>query len=649
MSADGQKVEQVSSATVRFAGDSGDGMQLAGMRFTDASAIFGNDVVTLPDYPSEIRAPVGTVAGVSGFQVKISSDEIHTPGDEVDALVAMNPAAFKSNIGDVRVGGIVIANESEFTKVNLRKAGYVEGYDPMEDSAIESKYKIYKVPISRLTKEELADEGMGAKEVLRCKNMYALGLMYYLYDRPVEDTVEYIEEYFGRKKGRPEVARANIRALKAGYHFGDTVEMFAVRYRVPRGKIEAGKYRRITGNEATAVGLVTAGWVYGKKLCYCSYPITPASDILHALADMNNFGVKVFQAEDEIAGMCAAIGASFGGELGVTGTSGPGLCLKGEAIGLAVMMELPVVIVNVQRGGPSTGLPTKVEQSDLLQGMYGRNGESPIVVLAARSPADCFEMALESVKIALESMVPVMLLTDGYIANGAEPWRIPDPESFERVTIIHPEDGEKYRAYERDEKLSRPWAIPGTEGLEHRIGGLEKSHIKGNVSYEEENHQLMTELRQAKIDRIADRISLQEVEGDEKGELLVLSWGGTYGAVTTAVSNSRKAGKSVSLAHLRYINPMPRNLGEILSNFEKVLVPELNMGQLRMLIRSKYLVDTRGLNKVQGKPLQVHEVEEGIELMLSGEIGDRLYVQPHGHEVKISDQDMEERLGDYSV
>ena len=628
-------LEEIPSAVVRFAGDSGDGMQLAGTQFTDTSAVAGNDVATLPDYPAEIRAPAGTVAGVSGFQINFAASDIHTPGDTVNALIAMNPAAFKAHLDDVEAGGIVVANDSEFNKVNLRKAGYPEGYNPLDDEELCNEYKVYRVPITRLNAESLAETGMGAKDVGRCKNMFALGLIYWLFDRPIDTTVKYLEGYFGKKKKLPHVAEANVKALKAGFYFGETAEMFPVRYQVARAPITPGKYRKLTGNEAMVMGLVTAASLADKKVIYCSYPITPASDILHYLASMRHFGVKTFQAEDEIAAVCAAIGASFAGQIGVTGTSGPGLALKAEAVGLAVMTELPLIVVNVQRGGPSTGLPTKTEQSDLLQAMYGRNGDCPAVVLAPRSPADCFDVAIEAVQISLRHMVPVIILSDGYIANGAEPWRVPDEGSFEKIRVEHATEAEGFQPYARDEKLARPWAIPGTPGLEHRIGGLEKQDVTGNVSYDPDNHQQMTNLRRAKVQKVADCIAPIEPHGDASGELLVVGWGGTYGTIVTAVDRARAAGRSVSAIHLRHLNPLPKNLGEVLGRFKKVLVPELNTGQLRMLLRSEFLVDARGLNKVQGKPFLVEEVEQAIGLMMDGSWGDRDALMPRHHKVTV--------------
>ena len=627
--------ESLHAAVVRFAGDSGDGMQLAGTQFTDTTAILGNDIATLPDYPAEIRAPAGTVAGVSAFQINFADQEVFTPGDEVDALIAMNPAAFKAHIDDVRHGGIVVANETNFDKINLRKAGYPEGYNPLDDEKYRRKYRVYKVPISRLNDEVLADSGLGAKDVGRCKNMYALGLVYWLFDRPLENTIRQLEDTFARKKKLPLVAEANIKALKAGYYFGETAEMFPARYQVAPAHIAAGTYRKLAGNEAMAMGLVAASYLAQTPLTYCSYPITPASDILHYLAAMRHCGVKTFQAEDEIAAICAAIGVSFAGGFGVTGTSGPGLALKSEALNLAIITELPLVVVNVQRGGPSTGLPTKTEQSDLLQAMFGRNGDSPVVVIAPQSPADCFDIAIEAARIALQHMVAVVILSDGYVANGAEPWRIPDPDTLDRIEVHHATEPETFEVYGRDENFVRPWAIPGTPGLEHRIGGLEKAHRSGNVSYDPDNHQAMTEFRRKKVEKVVDTIPPIEPHGDRSGELLVLGWGGTYGSIVTAVDRARAKGNSVSAAHLRYLNPMPGNLGDVLKRFKRVLIPELNTGQLRMLIRSRFLVDARGLNKVQGKPFLIEEIEQAIDLMLGGDWGAHESIAPRHHEVKI--------------
>lgn len=633
------------SAVVRFAGDSGDGMQLAGTQLTDTSAILGNDVATLPDYPAEIRAPAGTVAGVSGFQINFAATQIFTPGDQVNALIAMNPAAFKAHYKDVEPGGIIIVNETEFSKTNLKKAGYEPGYSPIEDEAIDQQYKLYKVPITKLNQEALVGTGMSPKDVNRCKNMYALGLVYWLFDRPLDTTIRHLTETFSVRKKRPEVAEANIAALKAGYFFGETAEIFPVRYSVAKAPIAQGKYRKVTGNEALAMGLITASKLADKSLHYCTYPITPASDILHYLAPAKNFGVKTFQAEDEIAAMCAAIGVGFAGQLGVTGTSGPGLALKGEALGLAVMTELPVVVVNVQRGGPSTGLPTKTEQSDLWQAMYGRNGDCPAVVLAPKSPADCFHAAIEACRIALTRMMPVILLTDGYIANGSEPWRVPKESDFEPITVTHASyqpTGEKddpgFAPYTRNENLTRPWAIPGNPGTEHRIGGLEKQNGTGSVSYDPDNHQQMTRIRAEKVARVANMVPDIEAIGDDDAELLVLGWGGPYGAITTAVNNARKAGKPVAAAQIRYLSPMPSNLGPLLKKYKKVLIPELNNGQLRLILRGKFLVDARGLNKIQGKPFLVEEIEQAIDLMLSGDWGDAEALYPKEGKVEVSGQ-----------
>ncbi|MEM9111116.1 MAG: 2-oxoacid:acceptor oxidoreductase subunit alpha [Planctomycetota bacterium] len=644
------------SAVVRFAGDSGDGMQLAGTQLTDTSAILGNDVATLPDYPAEIRAPAGTVAGVSGFQVNFASEQIFTPGDVVNALIAMNPAAFKAHHKDVEPGGIIVVNETEFSKTNLKKAGYEPGYNPIEDEAIEQQYKLYKVPITKLNQDALKDSGMSPKDVNRCKNMFALGVVYWLFDRSLDTTIRHLTQTFAVRKNRPEVAEANIKALKAGFFFCETAEIFPVRYAVAKATIPPGKYRKVTGNEALAMGLITAGKLSGKSPHYCTYPITPASDILHYLAPAKHYGVKTFQAEDEIAAICAAIGVGFAGQLGITGTSGPGLALKGEALGLAVMTELPVVVINVQRGGPSTGLPTKTEQSDLWQAMYGRNGDCPTVVLAPQSPADCFDAAIEACRIALTRMVPVVLLTDGYIANGSEPWRVPNESDFEPIVVNHAgangqadqpvgrsdnefEDG-KFQAYTRDDNLTRPWAIPGNPGTEHRIGGLEKANGSGNVSYDPLNHQHMTRIRAEKVARVANMIPDIQVEGDEDADLLVLGWGGPYGSIVTAVNNIREKGHKAATTHLRYLNPMPKNLGEVLKKYKQILIPEINNGQLRLIIRGKFLADARGLNKIQGKPFLVEEIEQAIELMLSGEWGDAEALYPENGRVDANAQQL---------
>ncbi|MEM8739158.1 MAG: 2-oxoacid:acceptor oxidoreductase subunit alpha [Planctomycetota bacterium] len=678
--ADGGRQERI-NAVIRFAGDSGDGMQLAGTQFTDTSAVAGNDVATLPDYPAEIRAPAGTVAGVSGFQINFASENIYTPGDIVHALIAMNPAALKAHIHDVEPGGLVIVNETEFTKTNLKKAGYplIEGTrdheNPLDDEHLNQQYKIVRVPITKLNQEVLKESGLNPKGVNRCRNMWALGLVYWLFERPLDTTINNLKQTFEVRKKMPEVAAANVRALRAGYDFGETAELFPVTYRVPQADIAPGKYRKITGNEALAMGLITASKLAEKNLIYCSYPITPASDILHYLAPQKHYGVKTFQAEDEIAACCAAIGASFAGQLAVTGTSGPGLALKGEAMGLAVMTELPLVVVNVQRGGPSTGLPTKTEQSDLLQAMFGRNGDCPMVVLAPQSPADCFTTAIEACTIAMQHMVPVLLLTDGYLANGSEPWLVPEASDFDPIEIHHPPSpaaatpesdsgtgfqpvnrrngdtppeqppgsddkhlnsaAENFQPYARNDNHARPWMLPGTPGGEHRLGGLEKQNITGNVSYDPQNHQDMVRLRAEKVAKVADHLPDLEVHGPPEGDLLVLGWGGPYGSITTAVNKARDAGKSVSSAQLRYLNPMPKNLADVLSKFKKILIPELNDGQLRLLIRGKYLADARGLNKVQGKPFLVEEVEQAIELMLSDEWGDAEALWPESGKIPL--------------
>jgi 2-oxoglutarate/2-oxoacid ferredoxin oxidoreductase subunit alpha len=606
-------VEELEGATVRFAGDSGDGMQLAGTQFTTASAVFGNDISTLPDYPAEIRAPAGSLAGVSGFQINFSSHSVHTPGDRVNALIAMNPAALRANLSDVMPGGLIVVNTDAFAKTDLTKAGYES--NPLEDDSL-AHYRVIQVPLSRLNGEALANSGLSAKDIDRCKNFFALGLAYWLYDRPIEPTLRWIHAKFGKK---PVISAANEKALKAGYAFGDTTDAFAVSYRVPKATIAPGKYRSVTGNEAMALGLITAAERSGRQLVYCSYPITPASDILHQLSAHKEFGVLTFQAEDEIAAVTAAIGVSFAGSIGVTGTSGPGLALKSEGIGLAVMTELPLVIIDVQRGGPSTGLPTKTEQSDLMQAMFGRNGECPVVVLAPCSPSDCFVTAIEALRLAIRFMTPVLVLSDGYLANGAEPWRIPDPNAIARIEIptAQPHNGDPFRPYKRNGDLARPWAPTGTRGLEHRIGGLEKDALTGMVSYDSANHHKMVNLRAQKVADIAKVLPPTRVAGPESGDLLVVGWGGTYGAITAACDNLRAAGRKVSNIHLRHLNPMPADLGEILKRFKRVLVPELNLGQLRQLLRSAYLVDAVGLNKVYGKPFLVSELEAEVIRLLS--------------------------------
>jgi 2-oxoglutarate ferredoxin oxidoreductase subunit alpha len=609
--------EELESVTIRFAGDSGDGMQLAGTQFTNASAILGNDISTLPDFPAEIRAPAGTLAGVSGFQVHFSSRDIHTPGDSLNTLVAMNPAALKTNLKDLQTGGILIVNSDAFGTGDLHKAGYK--VSPLEDGSLKS-YKVYKIPINKLNREAVAEMKLSPREADRCKNFFALGLVYWLYERPLEPTLRWIREKFAKN---PAVLEANTRTLKAGYNLGETTETLPVHYRVAKAEIKPGRYRKITGNEALAIGLVTATQLANLPLVYATYPITPASDILHHLAELKKYGVMTLQAEDEIAAIGMAIGASFGGAMGVTATSGPGICLKSEAIGLAVMTELPCVIVDVQRGGPSTGLPTKTEQADLLQAMFGRNGECPAAIVAPCSPADCFTMAFEAIRLAISFMTPVFLLSDGYLANGAEPWPIPNPADLPHIKVSHPSEPNgngngvaHFLPYKRDDRLVRQWAIPGTKGLEHRIGGLEKEDVTGNVSYDPANHEHMIRTRAKKIANIANEIPPLSVDGPETGDLLVIGWGGTHGAILSAVQRAQRKGRKVAVAHLRYLNPMPKNTGEVLKRYKKVLVPELNAGQLRMLLRATFLVDAEGLNKIQGRPFLVSEIEQKIEAML---------------------------------
>ncbi|MEX0718500.1 MAG: 2-oxoacid:acceptor oxidoreductase subunit alpha [Planctomycetaceae bacterium] len=609
--------EQLDTVVIRFCGDSGDGMQLVGTQFTNVSAVFGNDVSTLPDFPAEIRAPAGSLSGVSGFQLSFSSQDIFTPGDEVDTLVAMNPAALKTNLIDLKRGGTLIVNEDAFDKSNLAKAGYDRNPLAEEGEAL-AGYRLHKVSMTRLTRDAVDGLGLSQREADRCRNFFALGLVYWLYERDATPTEEWVRDKFSKN---PAIAEANLRALKAGSDFGFSTEAFTVHYKVAPAKLAPGRYRKVTGNEAVAIGMATAAKLAGKTLLYSGYPITPASDILHELSRLKNFGVKTFQAEDEIAAVTAAIGGAFAGDLAVTGSSGPGICLKGEAIGLAMITELPLLIINVQRGGPSTGLPTKTEQSDLLLSMFGRNGESPVPIVAAATPGDCFHMVQEALRIAVEFMTPVFFLSDGYIANGAEPWRIPELDELKPIKFKHPtetnaeEDGQ-FLPYKRDGRGVRPWALPGTAGLEHRIGGLEKADVSGNVNYSPSNHEHMTAVRAAKIAGIADYIPEQAVEGPESGELLVVSWGGTFGSVRTAVRQCLAEGRSVAHAHLRYLNPFPRNLGQILQSYDKVLIPELNLGQLRLLLRAEFLVDAAGLNKVQGKPFLVSEIVEKIHAML---------------------------------
>lgn len=606
--------------TIKFAGDSGDGMQLTGSLFTNNTALTGSDLATFPDFPAEIRAPAGTVPGVSGFQLHFGSRKIFTPGDQFDVLVAMNSAALKTNLERVKRGGTVIVNEEGFDKKNLRLAKYPAGENPLEDDTLEG-YEVYKMPVTKLTRTCLKGSNLSRKEQDRCKNMFVLGFVLWRYNRNLDSVLHFLDVKFKKK---PEILAANEKVLKAGYHFGETTETFTTTYQVNAAPLAKGKYRNIMGNQALVIGLITAAKKSGLPLFYGSYPITPASDILHGLAAHKNFGVKTFQAEDEIAAVCSAVGAAYGGNLAITGTSGPGLALKGEAIGLAMMLELPMVIVNVQRGGPSTGLPTKTEQSDLLQALYGRNGECPMPVIAAKSPSDAFEVAYEACRIAIQHMVPVVLLSDGYIANGAEPWKFPKASDIPdiEVNFAAPNpDGEIFLPYARDENHVRQWAIPGTEGLAHRVGGLEKEANTGNVSYDPANHEYMTKIREAKVEKIADFIPLQELEcGPEEGEILLLGWGSTYGVIQSVAQQMQEEGQSVAYAHLRYIRPFPKNLGKILQSYKKVIIPEINNGQLSKVIRDKYLIDVVQYNKIQGVPISHAELENFVKQVLELEV-----------------------------
>lgn len=603
-----RQVSEIEQATIRFAGDSGDGMQLVGDQFTQSSVLFGNDVATLPDYPAEIRAPAGSLGGISGFQVNFAGKDIYTPGDKVNTLFAMNPAALRTNLADVEIGGLVIVNKESFTEDNLKKARYTN--NPLEDGSL-SKYKVVAIPMTTLNQKAVDGLGLDKKAADRCKNFFVLGLAYWIYDHSLEPTLDWLKKKFGKK---PDILEANERSLRAGYDFGETTELCANTYKVNKARPIPGTYRKVTGNEAVALGLITASKLAEKPLYYGSYPITPASEILQELSAKKNFGVVTFQAEDEIAAICSAIGAAYGGALAATGTSGPGMALKTEGIGLAVMTELPLVIVNVQRGGPSTGLPTKTEQSDLFQAVLGRNGECPVPVLAASTPSDCFFAAIEASRIALKYMTPVILLTDGYVANGAEPLRLPEISELPKIDAPYFTDSSAapFKPYTRNEYLSRPWALPGTPALMHRVGGLEKENSTGSVSYDPKNHDTMIRLRNDKVNGIADEIPLAEVYGDPQGELLVVGWGGTYGAIMTAVEKLRMEGKPVSSLHLRHIHPFPKNLDSILKQYKKILVPELNLGQLQFLLRAKYLVDAKSFNKVQGKPFREDEVRAAI-------------------------------------
>ena len=614
--------EQVlQDVVIKFAGDSGDGMQLTGSQFTNNTALLGIDLATFPDFPAEIRAPQGTLPGVSGYQLRFSSDAVFTPGDACDVLVAMNAAALKVNLKGLKVGGIIIANTDGFDSKNLRLANYPDGVNPLEDSSLDG-FELIKMDVTKMTREALKDITMGMKEKDRAKNMFVLGFLYWMYNREMDSTISFIKEKFGKKQ---EIFESNVKALQAGYNFGDTTETFRTRYTVEKAKMQPGNYRSIMGNQALSYGLIAASQKSGLQMFLGSYPITPASDILHELSRYKNFGIKTFQAEDEIAAITSSIGASYGGSLGVTTTSGPGMALKAEAMGLAVMLEIPLLIINIQRGGPSTGLPTKTEQSDLMQAYYGRNGECPMPIISASTPSDCFSAAYEAVRISVQHMTPVILLSDGYIANGAEPWKYPVaadlPEiktSFASANIASDLDvNGKFQPYKRDEKLVRPWAIPGTPGLEHRVGGLEKQDITGNISYDNENHQHMVKTRQAKIDKIADYIPEQKLDsGPEKGKVLVLGWGSTYGAIKSAVKDMQTQGYAVSHAHLRYVRPFPKNLGDILKNFDHVLIPEINNGQLVKIIRDVYFVDAKAYNKIMGVPITKGELIEEIKKML---------------------------------
>lgn len=602
--------------TIRFAGDSGDGMQLTGSLFTNTTALLGNDLRTLPEFPAEIRAPQGTVPGVSSFQLQFGSREILTPGDECDALVVMNSAALKANLALLKKGGIIIANTAGFDKKNLSLAKYPEGVNPLEDGSL-ADYELIQIDVSKLVNEALADTDLGYKDKDRSKNMFVLGLLYWMYSRPLDSTIDFLMQKFGKKK--PEIAAANISVLKAGFFYGETAEIFSSRVTVRQAELKPGTYRNITGNEALTLGLVAAARKSNLPLFLGSYPITPASDVLHGLAAYKKFGITTFQAEDEIAAVTSAIGASFGGSIGVTSSSGPGIALKGEAIGLAVMLELPLVVLNIQRAGPSTGMPTKTEQADLMQAVYGRNGESPLVVLAPKSPADCFEMAFEAVRISLEHMIPVMFLSDGYIANGSEPWKFPTSDQLKEINVTFESprlngDSTTFLPYHRDERLVRKWAIPGTEGIEHRVGGLEKEDGTGNVSYDPDNHQKMTNIRRDKRENVKFNIPEQTIDqGTETGKVLILGWGGTYGSIRTVVHQMRREGIDISHAHLRYINPFPKNLQKMLECFEQIIVPEINDGQLVRLIRSEFMIPAVAVNKVKGRPFGVSELRAAIE------------------------------------
>ncbi|MFD2889124.1 2-oxoacid:acceptor oxidoreductase subunit alpha [Chitinophaga cymbidii] len=610
-------IQQIEDVVIKFAGDSGDGMQLTGTQFSNNTALIGNDLSTFPDFPAEIRAPQGTLPGVSGFQLHFSSNRIFTPGDACDVLVAMNAAALKANLKGLKKGGIIIANTDGFDSKNLRLANYPEGINPLEDGSL-TDYQLHTMDVTKMTREALKEINMGMKEKDRAKNMFVLGFLYWLYDRDMASTENFLREKFGKKQ---EILDSNLKALHAGYNFADTVEAFSTRFKVEKARMEPGTYRSITGNTALAYGLIAASQKADLPIFLGTYPITPASDILHELSRHKNFGIRTFQAEDEIAGIASAIGASYGGHMGATTTSGPGMALKSEAMGLAVMLEIPLLIIDIQRGGPSTGLPTKTEQSDLLQAYYGRNGECPMPIVSASTPSDCFDGIFEAFRMAVNHMTPVIFLSDGYIANGAEPWRFPKSEDLPAIPVKFKkglEEGEEhFLPYERDENLVRPWAVPGTPGLEHRIGGLEKQNITGNVSYDPENHQLMVKIRQEKVDKIADHIPAQKIEvGPETGKVLVLGWGSTYGAIKSAVLELVAEGHAVAHAHLRHLRPFPKNLAGILHSYDKVLIPEINNGQLIRIIRDQFLIPAEGYNKIMGVPITKGELVARIREML---------------------------------
>ncbi len=606
-----RKREIIDNAVIRFCGDSGDGMQITGSQFTNTVALYGNDLATFPDFPAEIRAPAGTLPGVSGFQVHFSSSDVYTPGDSVDVLIAMNPAALKMNLADLKTNGILIVNLDDFKENDLRKAQIVT--NPLEDHSLDG-YRLFAVGLTKMTRAALKDLGLDAKSMDRCKNFFALGMCYWLYNRSMEPTHGWLEEKF---KNKQQLVQANKLAMKAGYSYCEATEAFQISYEIPPAKLTPGVYRNISGNAALALGFVAASQKAGIPLFLGSYPITPASDILHELSMYKDFGVITFQAEDEIAAITSAIGAAYAGALGITSTSGPGMALKTEALGLAVAVELPLVICDIQRGGPSTGLPTKTEQADLLQALFGRNSEAPIPVVAPSSPGDCFWIALEASRIAIKHMVPVIILSDGYLANGAEPWKVPTIDELPEIPVHFETKPEGFLPYRRDPvTLSRPWAIPGTPGLEHRIGGIEKQDVTGNINYEPLNHEHMVRLRAAKVEAVADDIPPVVPEGDQSGDLLIIAWGSTHGPITAALNAQREKGRSIGHVHLRHLNPLPRDLGDVIKRFKKVLVPEMNMGQLLMIVRAKYLVDAQGYNKIQGKPFKTSEIENKIEQML---------------------------------